>query len=112
MSPLKQFKEDLEWQIQQRIIKELRYRLWFVKETHGSMYQSGFPDLFCCHKRYGHRWLEVKRPVGWKFTPAQLETFPMLCAAGSHVWIANTEVEVEALLMSSSNWHHYLLGVK
>lgn len=103
-------KPEIEWYIQQRIIKELKFKDWFVKETHGNAFQSGFPDLFCCHTRYGHRWVEVKRPVGYKFTPAQIETFPKLCAAGSKVWVATTEEGIEDLLMKPSNWHLYLIG--
>jgi len=76
------------------------------------MYQSGFPDLFCCHTRYGHRWLEVKKPVGYRFTPAQLETFPQLCAHGSGVWIATTHEGVEALLMKPYNWFIFLQNTR
>jgi len=103
---------DAEAKIQISIIKELRFRNWFVKETHGNMYQSGFPDLFCCHTRYGHRWLEVKKPVGYRFTPAQLETFPQLCAHGSGVWIATTHEGVEALLMKPYNWFIFLQNTR
>ena len=108
MNPRSLNTRDEEAKIQAAIIKELRNLNWFVKETHGNMYQSGFPDLFCSHTRYGHRWLEVKKPVGYVFTPAQLETFPQLCAHGSNVWIATTHVDVEAVLMRPPNWFMFL----
>jgi len=100
--------------IQEKIIKLLRFKEWFVKETHGNMYQSGFPDLFATHIRYGHRWIEVKLPgmKGSKFTPAQLETFPKLCANGSGVWIMTGNSEDQyARLFKTYNWFTYLIKV-
>lgn len=112
MEPLKINTRDEEYLIQQAIIKELTIRGWFVKSTHGNAYQSGFPDLFCCHYTYGHRWLEVKKPKGYKFTPAQIEWFPKFCANGSKIWIATTPVGVHQLLMQPSNWHMFLLNTR
>jgi hypothetical protein len=96
--------------IQEAIITFLRYRGWFVKATHGNMYQSGFPDLFCTHARYGHRWVEVKDPKrsGDPFTPAQHETFPLLCANGSGVWVLVGATEEEyKKLFTRHNWWQY-----
>lgn len=95
--------------VQQEVIKLMRYKGWFVKETHGNMFQSGFPDLFCCHTRYGQRWVEIKLPKGSRFTAAQLEDFPKICANGSGVWImlAATESEYEKLF-KKPNWYVYL----
>lgn len=78
-------------------------------ETHGNMYQSGFPDLFACHKLYGARWIEVKNPKSYKFTPAQLRYFPQICANGSGVWVlvAGTLEEYKKLF-KRPNWHRYL----
>jgi hypothetical protein len=108
MEPKKVHRENIEWQIQQRIIKELRFKSWFVEATFGSAEQSGFPDLFCCHTRYGHRWVEVKKPTGYKFTGAQLEKFPQFVAHGSGIWIATSEIGIEDLLMKPCNWYQYL----
>lgn len=88
---------------------------WYYMETHGNMFQWGFPDLFACHSRYGQRWIEVKRPKmqGSKFTPAQLDCFPKLCANGSGVWILTgaTEQEYEKLF-KQPNWWQYLSAMK
>lgn len=89
----------------------LRYREWFVKPTHGNMYSSGFPDLYCSHKRYGIRWIEVKLPdmKGSRFTAAQYETFPAMAAAGSGIWILTGDSEAEyGKLFKSCNWHVYM----
>lgn len=112
ITPLKINTHDEEWKIQQAIIKELQRLGWFVKATHGNAYQSGFPDLFCCHYDYGHRWVEVKKPKGWKFTSAQLENFPKFCAHRSGIWIAQTHVNIQKLLMEPCNWQWFLLNVR
>jgi hypothetical protein len=100
-------KHGPEHYVQEAIITFLRYKGWFVLNTHGNMYQSGFPDLFATHSRYGNRWIEVKLPgmKGSKFTPAQLDTFPKLVANGSGVWIltAGDEEQYE-LLFKKCNW--------
>lgn len=74
------------------------------------MFQSGFPDLFASHSAYGQRWIEVKKPdfKGSKFTNAQLEQFPKMCANGSGVWILTTNDDEDyALLFGPPNWANY-----
>ena len=95
--------------IQSAIVDFLTLRQWFVMVTHGNMYQRGFPDLFATHSKYGYRWVEVKHPTEYCFTPAQIETFPKLVAFGSGVWImsAATQFEYEKL-WKPCNWYQYL----
>jgi hypothetical protein len=94
--------------IQDEIISFLRIREWYVLETHGNMYQRGFPDLFVCHTSYGQRWVEVKNPLQYCFTAAQMETFPKLCAHGSGVWILTAATQDEYLkLWKPPNWWVY-----
>lgn len=82
---------------------------WFVKSTHGNMYQSGFPDLFATHKRFGLRWIEVKRPVGYQFTAAQLEDFPKFTSNGSGIWVLTAATEAEyQKLFRPYNWGAYI----
>jgi hypothetical protein len=103
-------KHGPEHGIQKEIIQYLTFRGWFVKETHGNMYQSGFPDLFCTHARYGHRWVEVKDPnrTGDPFTPAQKKTFPLLCMHGSGVWVLVGANDREYdKLFRKFNWWQY-----
>jgi len=105
------FKKGPEAKIQEDIIKYLRMKTWLVISMHGNMYQRGLPDLWASHYLYGARWIEIKLPnmVGSKFTPAQMEYFPKICANGSGVWImtADTDDEYEKLF-KSSNWAMYL----
>lgn len=105
---IRNFKEGPEAKIQEAIITLLCRRGWFVKPTHGNMYQSGFPDLYSAHSRYGARWIEVKFAERYSFTPAQVETFPKLAAAGVGIWIlvAGTDEEY-AKLFKAPNWWFY-----
>lgn len=99
--------------IQKAIIDYLKLRDWFVLPTHGSAYQMGFPDLYACHKRYGTRWIEVKNPVSYKFTPAQIDVFPEFSAKGVGIWIlvAATDTEYKKLF-KPPNWYTFLQVMK
>lgn len=99
-----------EDKIQEDIIKFLRGREWLVKATHGNMYQSGFPDLYCTHKHHGIRWIEVKNPVSFSFTNAQKEWFPLLSANGTRIWVLGEATESEyKKLWLPENWREYML---
>ena len=95
--------------IQDDLVRLLKGYDWFVKETHGNMYQSGFPDVYAFHKSYGQRWIEVKNPDSYSFTSAQLEWFPMFSAHQCGIWILTAATETEyRKLFSAANWHIYL----
>jgi hypothetical protein len=106
-------KRGPEYIIQKDLVKLLESKGWFVKETHGNQYQSGFPDLFCTHRIYGHRWIDVKVAGRYRITPAQRRDWPKFCKAGSGVWIlvAATETEYKKLFRAH-NWWHYLENMK
>lgn len=111
MDPLKLKKrgKQPEAVIQDKIVMKLRYRGWFVKETHGSVWQSGLPDIYAANRKYGPRWIEVKNPNRYRFTPAQLEDFPQFSAAGVGIWILVSDEDSELdKLFSPPNWHTYL----
>lgn len=96
-----------ERRIQNAIKAELEKDGWFCKDTHGNIYQYGFPDLYCCHADWGARWIEVKNPTGYIFTPAQLKTFPMFQANGVGVWVLVDPSE-KGKLFQPANWWTYL----
>jgi hypothetical protein len=99
--------------VQEEIVKMLTLKGWFVKETHGNMYQSGFPDLFACHSLYRQRWIECKLPKGSRLEESQLRDFPKLCANGSGVWILTAATEEQYnLLFQAPNWWHFLMHSK
>jgi len=109
MNYRKKGKNRPEAKIQQAIKDMLTLKGWYVMVTHGNMFQSGFPDLYATHSKYGARWIEVKNPGKYAFTPAQLEHFPKLVANGTGVWIliGGTENEYQKLF-KSPNWYQYL----
>ena len=77
------------------------------------MYQSGFPDLYAYNRRYGARWIEVKNPIAYSFTPAQIDTFPDFAAHGIGVWILTAANEFEyKKLFGPPNWHTFLSIMK
>lgn len=94
--------------IQSKIVTKLTLLGWYTIVTHGSIFQQGLPDLFACHSKFGQRWIEVKNPKAYCFTPAQLETFPKLCANGSGVWILVDDSDEEyKKLWKPPNWYWY-----
>ena len=95
--------------LQGKIIDMLKVYDWHIKETHGNLYQSGFPDLYIYHPTDGTRWVEVKVPNKYKFTSAQLTTFPDMSACNVGIWIltAATTLEYDKLY-GPANWHMYL----
>lgn len=106
-------REGPEAEIQRDIVKFLEKRGWYVLVTHGNSYQSGLPDLYISHKKYGTRWLEVKNPLKFRFTSAQMEVFPKLCENGSGVWILVAPTNDEYLkLFKAPNWWAYYIAPK
>lgn len=101
--------EKAERKIQERIITFLEKRQWFVKSTHGNMFQSGFPDLFACHVGHGQRWIEVKRADQYCFTSGQMRDFPEFSKRKCGIWIMTdaTEAEYEKLF-KAPNWLYYV----
>lgn len=106
-------KRGPERKIQDNLINFLKIRDWLVMETHGNMYQRGFPDLYCAHAQYKQRWIEVKVDGAYSFTPAQLEYFPKLTSCGVGIWILTAATEDEyKKLFSPPNWWQYLDAMK
>jgi len=99
-----------EEKIRDDFIDFLKIRDWFVKIMHGSAYQSGVPDLYCAHLKYGQRWVEVKNPLKYEFTAAQRETFPKMSAHGVGIWVVTAATEEEyKKLFQQPNWYFYLM---
>lgn len=109
MNPIKiRSKHGPEWRIQQDLISFLEIRKWVVEVTNGNIYQVGFPDLFLVHKKYGTRWVDVKNPERYTFTPAQKLKWPLWHEHGVGIWIltAATADEYDKLF-AEPNWKAY-----
>lgn len=111
MEPLKPRKSKgsgPEAVIERAIADKLRKLGWIVIHTHGNEYQMGFPDLWCAHRRYGQRWIEVKNPSGYTFTPAQREVFPLMASADVGIWVLTSDDDYEInKLFGPANWWAY-----
>ena len=105
-------RETPEAELQRKIVKALRDRGWYTIETHGNAFQKGLTDIVAMKAGVGVRFIEVKNPDRYGFTPAQLEKFPQICAHGSGVWILVDDTPEELKkLYGPPNWHHYLKGL-
>ena len=94
-----------EWFIQKDVIKFLEARGWHVEHTHGNLYQTGFPDLFAAHKKWGTRWIDCKQPKKYSFTKAQKQKWPLWESYRIGIWIltAATQAEYDKLF-GPPNW--------
>jgi hypothetical protein len=108
MKGIKRARHGPEWYAQQAIVEFLESRKWMVEHTHGSLFQTGFPDLFIAHKRYGTRWIDVKNPGKYSFTKDQKRKWPIWESHGIGIWIltAATQAEYDKLF-GLPNWRHY-----
>ena len=99
----------IEKDIQNELITYLEDRDWFVRATHGNLFSSGWPDLYCFHRKYRQRWIEVKKPVGYILTGAQIDVFHKMSSVGCGIWILTAATEHEYLkLWQPPNWTFFL----
>lgn len=106
-----QSREDPERQLGIKFDKFMEDRDWTVLTTHGNAYQSGLPDRYCCHYKYGTRWVELKIWKNYRFTPAQLIIFPKLTKQKVGIWVISNVAPLEEeykKLFKPPNWHQYL----
>jgi hypothetical protein len=103
----KKTRED-EWAIRRDVKEMLEQRGWLVEITHGNAFQSGLPDLFCFHRKWGERWIDLKRPKGYSLTRAQRRKWPIWEEAGLGVWILTDATQAAYdLLFAPPNWRCY-----
>lgn len=101
-----------EDKIRDALVIYLEERGWYVKVTHGSAYQSGFPDIYATHRIHGPRWIEVKLPGmnGSRFTNVQLDVFPKMSYNGTKIWILTAASDSEyRKLFQPENWNEYFM---
>lgn len=97
-----------ESKLQKDIITYLEVRNWMAEPTTMNQYQSGFPDVYCFHTKYGPRWVEVKKAKGYTFTKAQKFKFPKWHKVGVGIWILCDDTEEEYdKLFQPPNWLDY-----
>jgi hypothetical protein len=88
-------KHGIEYKIQEALIEFLEARGWLVERMIGNAFQTGIPDLYCHHPRWGYRWIDVKQPNRYSFTKAQKRKWPQWEQAGVGIWILTAATQEE-----------------
>jgi hypothetical protein len=98
----------LESKIQREIAEYLRIRGWHVERMLANSYQSGIPDLYAFHKKWGQRWIEVKRAEDYSFTLRQRQKWPVWEKADIGIWILTAATQEQYdLLFKPPNWREF-----
>jgi hypothetical protein len=100
--------DKLELQIQRKLVEFLRVRGWHVERMLADSFQNGIPDLYCHHRKWTERWVEVKRPDGYSFTLRQRQKWPVWEKAGIGIWILTAATQEQYdLLFKPPNWRDF-----
>jgi hypothetical protein len=101
-------KHGKEFGIQAEVVKFLKTRGWHVERLVGGAFQSGLPDLFACHLKFGFRFIEIKYEDSYHFTKAQKWKFPLLVANGCGIWILTeaSEEQYDRLFKEPNLWDY------
>ena len=91
---------------QDGLVRYMRARGWWCKKIHGGKFQSGLPDLYCCHPQYGQRWIEMKAPGG-KLRSSQVQNFGEMKRHGVDVFVLESEKHY-GRLFKNANWMEYM----
>jgi hypothetical protein len=101
-------KHGPEYLIQKNFINYLKIRGWEVERMIGNMLQKGIPDIYCMHRKHGQRWVDLKNPIDYEFTNAQILKWPKWEAAGTGIWIITGWKDVDYdKLFQPPNWREY-----
>jgi hypothetical protein len=109
MGTIRRPKHGGEWHIQQKLTAYLKAEGWHVERMIGNAFQTGVPDLYAAHPKWGTRWIDVKRPgKDYSFTKAQKRKWPVWEAFGIGIWIlTGVDQENYDRLFKAPNWRDY-----
>jgi hypothetical protein len=80
-----------------------------VERLIGNAFQTGIPDLYLYHRRWGQRWVDLKAPGHYSFTKAQRIKWPAWEQAGIGIWIVTSaDQEGYDALFGPPNWRNYV----
>lgn len=89
--------------IRPQVIAILVENDWHVEIVHGGMFQQGFPDLYCMHKKHGKRWIELKVP-GRKLRHSQFRKFKKWQEFGTDIWVVDNPKTLMEVIFGPPNW--------
>lgn len=78
-----------EREIQESAKEKLRDRGWHCVDMYGHTFSHGFPDMYCCHRDFGSRWVEFKAQKA--FTPSQKRVFKEMTDVNCGIWVLTSD---------------------
>lgn len=79
---------------------------WYVKKIHGSKYQSGLPDVYAHHLKFGGLWIELKHDKN-KLEDSQVHEFALMSKHGARIFVIRDVKEYPEVLYHAPNWGTY-----
>lgn len=92
-----------------RLIKFMRAKGWSCWKVGAGKYVSGWPDYYCHHPIFCHRWIETKTLKG-KLSSSQIKRFGELKKSGDKVFVLTDETHYPRLF-KQPNWEQFIRGV-
>lgn len=90
----------------------MRLRGWWCVKLHGSRYQKGLPDWYCCHLTHGTRWIETKSDRKHHCLElSQVKVFKEMSLKGVGVWVLRGPEEYKKLF-KPANWASYIRSAR
>ena len=98
-----------EYEIQAGFIAYCRARGWLVERLIGNAFQTGIPDLYLYHPKWGQRWVDLKSPGRYSFTKAQRIKWPLWEKFGLGIWIVTSaDQDGYDSLFRPPNWRDFV----
>lgn len=96
-----------EKELEDKVIQVLNISHWLVKKVHGSGQSKHWPDLYCLHRWYGSRWIELKLP-GAPLSKGQIIEFGKWKQHGARIWIVTCLSDLKLIHQPTDNLGQYL----
>lgn len=89
-----------------KLISLMESREWLCMKLGGGKFTVGWPDWYCYHERWGHRWVETKTIKG-KLRPSQITRFIRMSVAGDKIFVLTNEKDYMKLFREHDNWRMF-----
>lgn len=91
---------------EKQLIAYMQSQGWLCMKLGASKFAPGWPDYYCYHQKYGHRWLEMKSQYE-KLTKAQKYRFDLMSRAGDKIFVCHSKEDYITLFEEIDNWRKY-----